>query len=340
MPCEARFYCPEGTSPASRRDGLCLPGFYCPSGTPAGSSFPCPAGAYCEEGSKDPTPCPIGTFHSELGAVSAENCTKCPLGTYGTQTLASSPQACVTCPIDRPLTKRTGAESESDCYAPDVCSQTALAVLSTHSQGGYRGSQLELQLNLKASTAVRAELTFTPQKFEIRRAMTEVQPSAGAVQTFAANLTLASAGNFSVRYSVDGQVCTASAALGVACEAGYDSVGDQCVKVEMDSFCSSTMSVRSAKTGRLLDSRKLTTIVNDDALMVSFERGANVSFQMLPLKDAYKDSAAASQSSITLPMAGKVAGMYSVLAMRNGKPCSVVDVLTMQCQPGYEPNSI
>ena len=39
-------------------------------------------------------------------------------------------------------------------------------------------------------------------------------------------------------------------------------------------------------------------------------------------------------------MAGKVAGMYSVLAMRNGKPCSVVDVLTMQCQPGYEPNSI
>jgi len=133
MPCEARFYCPAGTSPASRRDGLCLAGFYCPSGTPAGSSFPCPAGAYCEEGSKDPTPCPIGTFQSELGAVSAENCTKCPLGTYGTHTLSTSPQACVACAADRPLTKRTGAESESECHAADVCSQTALAVRSARS---------------------------------------------------------------------------------------------------------------------------------------------------------------------------------------------------------------
>jgi hypothetical protein len=210
--------------------------------------------------------------------------------------------------------------------------------MSARSHGGYGGSQLELRLDLSASTATRAELLFTQQTSEIRAAMSEVRPSAGAVQTFATSQALASAGNFSVRYAIAGQVCAASVTLAVACEAGFDNVGDQCVKVETDSFCSSTMSVRSAKSGRQLASRKEAAVLSDDALVVSFERGANVSFQMLPLKDAYKDSAGASQSSITLSMAGKLAGVYSVLAMQNGKPCSVVDMLTLQCQPGYEPD--
>ena len=49
----------------------------CPAGTyssvegstSAAACLACPAGAYCEEGSKEPTPCPIGTFQSELGVL-------------------------------------------------------------------------------------------------------------------------------------------------------------------------------------------------------------------------------------------------------------------------------
>ena len=167
--------------------------------------------------------------------------------------------------------------------------------------------------------------------------MTEVRASATAVRTFVANQTLYSTGNFTVRYSVDSQLCAASATVNVACAAGYDSVGDQCIERQVDSFCSNTMSVRSAR-GALL-SRTAATVLSDDALAISFEGGADVDFQLLPLKDAYNDNVSATQSMLMIPMAGKLAGVYRVLATRKGKQCSVIDTLTLTCRPGYEPDS-
>ena len=79
--CDPGKYCPGGE--ATPR-GSCPPGHYCPAGTRVAEQFPCPNGTYnpefgkssvdqclnctqghfCEKGTVQPVPCPIGTYIS------------------------------------------------------------------------------------------------------------------------------------------------------------------------------------------------------------------------------------------------------------------------------------
>jgi hypothetical protein len=90
--------CPQGRycsqAGLSEPDGLCDPGYTCGSGstTPApptrrirnlqGTSGVCPAGGYCEQGSKYATRCPPGTYNPNEGQDDASDCLDCPDGNY------------------------------------------------------------------------------------------------------------------------------------------------------------------------------------------------------------------------------------------------------------------
>jgi hypothetical protein len=90
--------CPQGRycsqAGLSEPDGLCDPGFTCGSGsvTPApptrrrnmqeGTNGVCPAGGYCEQGSKYATRCPPGTFNPLEGQDEASDCQGCTDGHY------------------------------------------------------------------------------------------------------------------------------------------------------------------------------------------------------------------------------------------------------------------
>ena len=67
-PCQAGYYCLEGSSTATPMDGI------------TGSS--CPAGFYCPAGSSYPSPCPVGTYNSAPGMVASIDCATCPQGFY------------------------------------------------------------------------------------------------------------------------------------------------------------------------------------------------------------------------------------------------------------------
>ena len=57
----------------------CDAGFYCAAGASVAAPELCPPGAYCEEGTGAPLPCPSGTFNDRAGQAS---CTPCPAGQY------------------------------------------------------------------------------------------------------------------------------------------------------------------------------------------------------------------------------------------------------------------
>ena len=86
--CQPGFYCPEGSHEpipcpggyycAGKRNFIyttqCDPGYYCTSG----SSTPrplgvvgnrCPAGKFCPKGTKDPFPCPAGSYSNATGLI-------------------------------------------------------------------------------------------------------------------------------------------------------------------------------------------------------------------------------------------------------------------------------
>ena len=62
------------------------PGFFCLEGshtaTPMSniSGSVCPAGHFCTEGSRVPSPCPAGSHQNETGGQSKDDCKPCPLG--------------------------------------------------------------------------------------------------------------------------------------------------------------------------------------------------------------------------------------------------------------------
>jgi len=66
----------------------CAAGYFCVQGsenrfpeTPRlGYYGPCPAGYYCAAATKDPTPCPAGTYSPQERAVTADYCLPCPPG--------------------------------------------------------------------------------------------------------------------------------------------------------------------------------------------------------------------------------------------------------------------
>ncbi|KAH3841624.1 hypothetical protein DPMN_115097 [Dreissena polymorpha] len=86
--CPARQYC--GTTNLTAPSGLCDAGYYCKSGSDSsmpsnatkGDGGPCPIGHFCEQGTQDPTPCPLGTFGNQTLLRSAAECHSCTPGYY------------------------------------------------------------------------------------------------------------------------------------------------------------------------------------------------------------------------------------------------------------------
>lgn len=62
--------------------GDCWAGFYCAWGSSKADGTLCPAGFFCPNGTKNPIPCPAGTFTSEMGSTDQGNCKTCLPGYY------------------------------------------------------------------------------------------------------------------------------------------------------------------------------------------------------------------------------------------------------------------
>ncbi|ELR61474.1 hypothetical protein M91_11522, partial [Bos mutus] len=89
-PCSAGYYCPPGQTSATPSSFRCPPGFSCPEGSPQpracengtfqpreaqGSCEPCPAGFYCQASG-------TGTFGPRQGATAELDCELCPAGMF------------------------------------------------------------------------------------------------------------------------------------------------------------------------------------------------------------------------------------------------------------------
>lgn len=70
---------------------FCSPGSTEPSPVSQTYGDVCPMGHFCPQGSGSPTPCPVGSFFPELGALSLSQCRPCPPGKYCLNPGASQP---------------------------------------------------------------------------------------------------------------------------------------------------------------------------------------------------------------------------------------------------------
>lgn len=85
-------HCPGGTycadSGLEEPSGDCQAGHWCGPGTtvpdPLGEANGdrCPVGTYCEAGASAPAKCPAGTYNSDSGSESLEDCLMCPPGKF------------------------------------------------------------------------------------------------------------------------------------------------------------------------------------------------------------------------------------------------------------------
>ena len=121
----ACYSCPPGTASSSVGASnvstctQCSPGTYAPfsASTACASS---PAGTFAGPGASVAQPCPLGTFRSALGGVSAGDCEACP---YGKTTIAPGAQQstqCISVPFTCPAGKQpssAAAVSLEDCSA-------------------------------------------------------------------------------------------------------------------------------------------------------------------------------------------------------------------------------
>ena len=78
VPCERGYY---QSSERASSCNLCSKGSFC---NRTGLSVPenCLKGYYCPDGTKDPYPCPKGTFNAELSKGNETDCDQCPVGMY------------------------------------------------------------------------------------------------------------------------------------------------------------------------------------------------------------------------------------------------------------------
>ena len=74
--------CPVGTwQPAAGSSSCkdCPKGYFCQGGS---DIIACPAGSYCTAGTKDPVPCPPGTYSNSESLDEESQCLKCPAGKF------------------------------------------------------------------------------------------------------------------------------------------------------------------------------------------------------------------------------------------------------------------
>ena len=152
----------------------------------------CPAGTHCVRGSPAPTPCLPGTYGTEAGLTTQDDCidsepgywafggerTPCPIGTFNPETNANSSKACLECP-PHATTYATAATSIAQC----VCDI-----------GYYDG-------RYKADALIHG-----------RRHGRQNATATAANTTYAADADLANAS------SVDGAICV-NCVVGVSCTA-------------------------------------------------------------------------------------------------------------------------
>ena len=69
-PCDAGYYCLEGSDTATPDTGY------------TGTAGPCPEGHYCPANTGVPLPCPRGTFSNQTHLTISSECTDCNYGTY------------------------------------------------------------------------------------------------------------------------------------------------------------------------------------------------------------------------------------------------------------------
>ena len=121
----ACYSCPAGTASAVlgatsiTQCVPCAPGSYAPFSAST-SCASAPAGTFAGAGASAAQPCPLGTFRSALGGVSAGDCEACPSGKTTLAPGAQQPTQCIllpfTCPIGmQPTTSAAAAASLADC---------------------------------------------------------------------------------------------------------------------------------------------------------------------------------------------------------------------------------
>ncbi len=264
-PCEPRFWCPEGTKLTTRRDNLCLAGYYCPLNTASSHEHPCPAAHYCTPGSDEPTACPAGTYmlSNESMANSSAACRECPKSSYSDQPAhvfdtSSASAPCTPCPTGT-QTARRGSSSAAECVrtGESICTLSTLDIANAaNSSTGYRGSELELELEVRGA-ALAAEVSLVPQANR-----TEV-PMIKQAGGFFASPSLRRAGVFALQFSVDGVVCPTNRTITIDCVDGHVQKGDMCVcpdgQTDVNGVCTLVSSVCSQARANfsLVDDRLL-----------------------------------------------------------------------------------
>ncbi|XP_077467725.1 uncharacterized protein LOC144083617 [Stigmatopora argus] len=127
QPCPAGMFCSQlGLSQPS---GLCQAGYYCPSGSTSSNSSEyqsnstrshiCPSGYFCPAGTKNPIPCPAGSFSISSGLKGVEDCLPCPPGKF----------------CDRPAS--TDLADALPCYAGYVCLSGSSSPTPSDGSHGY-----------------------------------------------------------------------------------------------------------------------------------------------------------------------------------------------------------
>jgi hypothetical protein len=129
LACEPGFYCDNPGSNNMTEE--CNEGYYClgnattPNPTDGVTGDVCPAGFFCEKGSKKPAPCPSGTYMNKTGGT---KCLDCPPGYQCTRGVAADP-----CKQGYYCTGKTGSNADP-CPSGTFGARNSLKQLSECTQ--------------------------------------------------------------------------------------------------------------------------------------------------------------------------------------------------------------
>eukprot|EP00767_Chilomastix_cuspidata_P000870 gnl/Chilomastix_cuspidata/1248.p1 GENE.gnl/Chilomastix_cuspidata/1248~~gnl/Chilomastix_cuspidata/1248.p1 ORF type:complete len:6697 (-),score=752.02 gnl/Chilomastix_cuspidata/1248:22-17397(-) len=148
-PCLPGYACT--TVGLSEPDVICEAGYMCishaSSPTPSSDSYGngvCTAGYYCEEGTYEPLPCPVGTYNRIPGLKAIDECTDCDAGKYCSTAGSSSPTGkcaggyyCLgSANMSAPTDGVTGAICPAGSYCAAGSSSTTLCAKGYFSEEG------------------------------------------------------------------------------------------------------------------------------------------------------------------------------------------------------------